>query len=531
MRTLLARFKHLSIITLTLLAVACGGGTTSDEKVLRVANYGEPESMDPHMVTGTWTHRILGEMFMGLTTEAADGSTVAGAAESWEISDDGTVYTFTIRDHTWSDGTPVTADDFVFSLRRILLPETAAEYASLLYPIKNAEAANNGSASIETIGVRAVDASTFEVTLNAPTPYFLTQLTHYTAWPVPKHIVEKHGNAWSKQDNIVVNGSYLLDDWAPSTHVKLVKNPKFYDADSLNIDRIVFYPGEDRVAGQKRFRAGEVDLATDFSSDQIDWLKENLADETRISPYLGVYYYPINTSKAPFTDPRIRQALSMSIDRDAIAYQVLKSGEIPAYSFVPPGTPNYGEPAYVSWKDQPYAARVEEAKQLLSAAGYSAENPLTFTLSYNTSENHKRIAVAVASMWKEIGVKAELFNSEVKVHYDSLKTASFDVARAGWIADYPDPQNFLFLLETKSGSLNYGQYSNANFDTLMEKAAVTSDLSARASLLFDAEAQAMADQPVIPIYYYVSKNLVSQKVKGWVANTRDVHHARYMDLM
>ncbi len=365
----------------------------------------------------------------------------------------------------------------------------------------------------------------------APTPYFLTQLTHYTSWPIAKHVVEKHGEDWVKQGNLVGNGPYMLEEWVPSTHVKLVRNPRFWDAENVRIDRVVFYPGEDRIAGQKRFRAGEVDIATDFSSDQIDWLKENLPAETRIAPYLGIYYYPINTTKPPFDDARVRQALSMAIDREAIAYKVLKSGEIPAYSFVPPGTPNYGTPAYVPWKDTEYKARVERARQLMREAGYGPDKPLKFTLSYNTSENHKRIAIAVTAMWKQIGVQAELFNSEVKVHYDALSQADFQVARAGWIADYPDPQNFLFLLEAKSGPMNYGQYDNATFNQLMDKASVTADLKARAELLARAEAQAMQDQPVIPIYYYVSKNLVSTRVTGWVDNARDVHRIRFMDLL
>jgi oligopeptide transport system substrate-binding protein len=274
-----------------------------------------------------------------------------------------------------------------------------------------------------------------------------------------------------------------------------------------------------------------VEIATDFSSDQIDWLRKNLPKETRIAPYLGIYYYPINTSKPPFNDKRIRQAMSLAINREAITDKVLKSGEIPAYSFVPPGTPNYASgPSYMQWKQNSYKERLAQANKLMGEAGYGPDKPLKFTLSYNTSENHKRIAIAVAAMWKQIGVQAELFNSEVKVHYDALKSGDFQVGRAGWIADYPDPQNFLFLLEARSGTLNYGRYDNADFNGLMDKAGVTSDLEARAMLMAKAEAQAMEDQPVIPIYYYVSKNLVSQQVVGWVDNARDSHPVRFLDL-
>jgi oligopeptide transport system substrate-binding protein len=457
---------------------------------------------------------------------------VPGAAESWTVSDDGTVYTFKLRDHTWSDGTPVSADDFVFALRRILMPETAAKYASLLYPIKNAEELNSGAMQgMENLGVRAVDAKTLEITLKAPTPYFVEQLTHYTAFPVPKHLVEKFGDDWIKKENIASNGAYMLEEWVPNTHVRLAKNPDFYDAKNVAIEKVEFYPTEDRAAVQKRFRAGEIDIAKDFASEQFDFLKKELPDETKVAPYLGIYYYTINTKKPPFDDVRVRQALSLVIDREAITDKVLKTGEVPAYSFVPPGTGNYGDPAYVTWMDTPYEERVEKAKALLADAGFGPDNPLKFTLSYNTSENHKRIAIAVASMWKkELGVQAELFNQEVTPHYNNLEQNNFDVARAAWIADYNDAQNFLYLLETRTGRQNYGRWSNEEFDKLMEQAATTTDMDKRAELMRHAEAIAMEEQPDIPIYYYVSKNLVSTHVKGWEPNAKDIQRTRYLKL-
>ncbi len=512
------------------LAVALSGAAQA-EKVLRVGNMGEPESLDPHFVQGTWENRIVGNMFLGLTTEDPFASPIPGAAESWTISDDGKTYTFKLRDHSWSDGTPVTAGDFEYSLRRILLPETAAEYASLLFPIANAEQVNSGKAASETLGVRAIDDKTLEVKLVGPTPYFLEQLTHYTAFPVPRHLVEKHGQAWTKPENIAVNGPYTLKNWVPNDQVVLTKNEKFYDAANLKIDTVIYSPQEDRTAVQKRFRAGEIDWASDFSSDQFEWLKSNLAEETRVAPYLGIYYYPMNMREPPFDDKRVRQALSMAINREIITDKVLKTGEVPAYSFVPPGAGGYGNPSMVNWMDMPYAARVEKAKSLLKEAGYDAGNPLKFTLSYNTSENHKRIAVAVASMWKQqLGVETELFNSEVKVHYSSLNSAKFSIARAGWIADYNDAQNFLYLLESRTGPNNYSGFADPTFDKLMSEAGVTADMDTRSSLMAKAEAIAMEEQPIIPIYYYVSKNLVSDKLTGWESNAKDVHRVRFMDL-
>lgn len=507
---------------------ACGSVFAAG--TLRVANMGEPASLDPHKVSGTWENDIVGDMYIGLTTENQKAEPIPGVAESWTVSKDGKTYLFKLRESVWSDGTPFTAHDFVYSMQRILLPETAAEYASLLYIIEGAEPLNKGEAAPEKLAVKAVDDYTLEIKLTGPAPYFLALLTHYTAYPVPRHVIEKHGNLWTKPENIVVNGPFKLVEWIPNTHVKLTKNDKYWDSGSVSLDDLVFYTQEDRAAVQKRFRAGEIDVATDFASDQIGWLKENMPEETRIAPYMGVYYYPINSSVEPFTDVRIRNALSMSINREAIVEKVLKTGELAAYSFVPPGVAYYDTPAEVAWKDIPFAERQKKARELLAEAGYGPDKPLEFTLRYNTSENHKRIAVAVVSMWKAIGVKAELFNSEVKVHYADLKQGDFQVARAGWIADYNDAQNFLYLLETRTGANNYGRYSNPDFDKLMLEAEVTADLEKRAGLMFEAESYVMRDQPVIPIYHYVSKALVSTKVQGYVDNPQHIHRWRYVSL-
>jgi oligopeptide transport system substrate-binding protein len=395
--------------------------------------------------------------------------------------------------------------------------------------MKNAKPLNEGAIEgMDQLGARALDPRTLEVTLESPTPYFIEQLTHFTAFPLPKHKVEELGDDWIKPDNSVGNGAYKVTEWLPNTHVKLVKNEAFYDAGNVAIDTVFFYPSEERNAATKRFRAGEIDVQYDFASEQIDWLKENLPDETRIAPYLGIYYYAINTRQAPLDNPALRQALAMAIEREAITDKILRTGEIPAYSFVPPGTGNYGEPAYVDWKDMPYGERVAKAKELIAEAGFGADKPLQLTLRYNTSENHKKVAIAVAAMWKQLGVQTELFNAEVKVHYNDIQEGNFEIARAGWIADYNDAQNFLYLMDSGTGVLNYAGYANPDYDRLMAEASQTEDLHARAGLLRQAEALVMEDMPNIPINYYVSKNLVAQYVAGWVDNTKDVHRTRWL---
>ena len=516
------------------LTLVLGAASAQAEMVLHRGTGGEPGTLDPHQASGTWENDVVGDLFLGLLTEAADNASIPGAAESWSISDDGTVYTFKIRDHSWSDGTPVTARDFEFSFKRILNPEFGAKYASLLYPIKNAEAINSGKmAGLDDLGVKALDDRTLQITLEAPTPYFLDQLTHYTAYAVPKHKVEELGNDWVKAGNMVSNGAYVLAEWIPQTHVKSVKNSKFYDADSVAIDTVYYYPTEDRSAALKRFRAGELDMNDDFPSEQINFLKENLPDETRIAPYAGIYYYPVNMraeykgQKNVLTDPNVRLALSMAIDRSIITDKVLKTGEIPAVSFVPPGMPNY-EGAKVPYAGMDMAARRAKAKALMDAAGFGAGNPFELLLRYNTSENHKRVAIAVAKMWESIHVKTELFNSDVAVHYNDIEQGDFQVARAGWIADYIDAQNFLFLLQTSSGPLNYGAFSNAKFDALMEKAAKTTDLVARGKLMSEAEEIALGETATIPIYYYVSKGLVAKYLEGYQDNIANIHRSRWM---
>lgn len=515
------------VVALTVTVAASFGAQA--QTVYNYGVSGEPATLDPHFASGTWENYIIGDMFIGLLTEAADGTPIPGMATDWTISDDGLVYTFDLRDGAvWSDGEAVTADDFVFSMRRILAPETAAQYAFLLYPINNAEAINAGEADPESLGVVAVDDDTLEITLNQPTPYFLDLLTHYTAWPVPEHVVSEFGEEWTDTDNIVVNGPFMPVEWLPQTYVHAVRNEAFWDNDNVSIDEVYYHPTEDRSAALRRFRAGELDTNTDFPSEQIDFLEENLPDSYRIAPYLGIYYYPVNVEAEGMEDPGVRAAMSMAINREAITDQVLQTGEIPATSFVPP-IEGY-TPASAPYAGLSYDEALAEAQALMEAAGYGPDNRLPVTLRYNTSENHRRVAVAVASMWQDIYIDTELFNTDVSVHYADLQEGDFQVARAGWIADYPDPENFLVLLSSMGGDFNYGNWFNDEFDNLLRESYTITDPAERAEVMQQAEQIALDNTASIPIYYYVSKNLVAPYVEGWVDNTRDIHRTRWITL-
>jgi len=318
--------KMKKLLSATLLAsslLLAGGAYTVPAFAETVYNRGsaaEPESVDPHKTSTVYEANVLRDLFEGLVMQDAKTNLIPGAAESWTISDDGKVYTFKLRQGAvWSDGSPVTADDFVYSFHRLEDPATAAEYASMLFPIVNAEQVNTGKAKPEEMGVKAIDANTLEVTLKAPTPYFLEMLTHQAAYPVNKASIDKLGADWIKPGNLVSNGPFTLAEWVPNDHIKMVKNPKFHDADSVKIDVVNFIPTEDRSSAMKRYEAGELDSYDDLPTEQLADLKAKFGDQVRVKPYLGTYYYAIKTDKEPWSNPKLRRAISMAIDRDFLA--------------------------------------------------------------------------------------------------------------------------------------------------------------------------------------------------------------------
>jgi oligopeptide transport system substrate-binding protein len=501
------------------------------EKVLRIANLTEPESLDPHKTSTVQEANILRNLFEGLLVLDPRGNVAPGVAESFSVSEDGLTYTFRLRANAkWSNGEPVTAGDFVYSLRRIEDPKTHSQYAEVLYPIKNAQEVNTGKAAVAELGVAAPDARTVEVTLKAPTPYFPQLLTHHSALPVNEKEVSRLGDEWLKPGKMVSNGAYMLDDVKPHSHIRIVKNPRYWEAAKVTIDAAVFDPNEDLSAALKRFRAGEFDILYDnVPTYQLPWLRQNMPKELRIAPYAGIYYYAMNITKPPFNDKRVRLALSMAINREILVEKITLAGELPAYGFVPDGTANY-TPRQVAWRTMSQAEREAAAQKLLREAGYGPGKPLQFQLAYNTSENHKRVAIALAAMWKKINVGVELVNAEFKVHLSNMRVGNFQMGRSGWIADYNDAQSYLFLSQTSTKQQNYSRFSNPEYDRLMDEASLTADVPKRAALLEQAEGILLEELPVIPIYFYVSKNLVSTKVTGWQDNALNAHYVRDLSL-
>jgi oligopeptide transport system substrate-binding protein len=499
------------------------------EVVYNRGNSADPESLDPHKTSTIYEADILRDLFLGLTTEDAKSEIIPGAAESWTVSPDGKVYTFKLRAGAlWSDGSPVTANDFVFAWQRVVDPATAGEYAYMLAPVVNAEDITAGKKKPAEMGVKAVDDSTFEVTLNAPTPYFLEMLTHQATYPVNKANVEAKGVDFTKPGNLVSNGAYTLAEFVPNDHIKVVKNPKFYDAANVKIDTVNFIPTEDRSTAMKRFEAGELDSNNDLPTEQLTDLKAKFGDQVKIGPYLGTYYYAFKITKAPWDNVKLRHAISMAIDRDYLAEKVWQNSMIPAYSFVPPGISGY-ETRTTDYAEMSQLDREDAARKVLAELGYGPDKPLKMEIRSNTSENHKNTAIAIQEQLKPLGVEVTYLNTDTKTHYGHLEQhGDFDVARAGWIADYKDPENFLALCKGGTGN-NYSEYANKEYDDLLAKAAASADPSERMKALSDAEAAGVArDLCVMPLLYYSYKNLVSSKLKGWEDNVMDRHPSRFL---
>ncbi len=346
----------------------------------------EPRSLDPHLAVGNSAAIILYDIFTGLMTLDAAGKVVPGVAKSYTVSDDGLVYTFNLRDGAvWSDGSPLTAEDFVYSFRRLLAPQTAARFASQLYPILNAQQVNRGEAPPEALGVLAIDARTLQVTLAQPTAYLPQLMAANAASPVPRHVIETEGRGWTRPGKMVSNGAYVLTEHVPATLIRAAKNDLFFDADNVAIDEVVYYPTENQGTSLSRFRAGELDVILNFPADQIDRIRETMPDVLHITPALGVYYLAPNLKRPPFDDVRVRRALSMAIDRDAIVSRLLPPGTAPATNLVPPVTDGYsGTPA--DFAEVPLNQRIAQARALLRDAGFGPDTPLTFSLKSDPIE-------------------------------------------------------------------------------------------------------------------------------------------------
>ena len=526
----------LLLLTLT----ACGGGESNvvsgnRDGILHYGNGSEPQGLDPHVVTGVPENHIIRALFEGLAVKNPKTlEPEPGVAERWEFSDEGRIITFYLNPEArWSNGEQVTASDYVWSWHRALHPETGNEYAYMLFPVVNAEAYLKGQVTdFDEVGVKALDDTTLQVTLNAPTPYFIQLMDHYSTFAVHPETLLKFGKMtdrytpWTRVGNIVSNGAFKLKEWSLNRRIIVEKSDHYWDKDRVSLNGVVFYPTENVVSEERMFRAEQLHYTQVVPLDKIPVYRE-LPDTPYIqAPYLGTYYYLINTKRPPVDDVRVRKALSMSLDRDKLVRTVLQHTAVPAYSITPPNTLGYYPPKRFDFDP-------DQARQLLAEAGYpNGEGWPGLEILYNTHEAHRKIAVAIQQMWKsELNIDVTLSNQEWKVYLDAVTQIDFQVARRGWIGDYVDANNFLDLFITDGGN-NNTHYSDPVYDDLiLYRAPKAETREERYRLFTEAESMLMDEMPIIPIYTYTWKHLMHPSVEGMYPNLMDSLNLKYVRLV
>ncbi|HHX82862.1 MAG TPA: peptide ABC transporter substrate-binding protein [Pseudomonadaceae bacterium] len=540
MKALIVTPRKVLALFLLLSLVACGGdGANRVEEgdrlgVLHIGNAAEPAALDPHITTGVSESHIINALFEGLVIKnPATLEPEPAVAERWEVSEDGRTYTFHLReDALWSNGEPLTAEDFRWSWMRALMPELGSQYNYMFFSIVNAQEFAEGRLDdFSQVGVEVLGPHTLQVRLREATPYFLQLLDHHSTYPVNRGSVEALGSAsdrlsrWARVGNLVGNGPFTLVEWRTNSHIRVEKNPLYWDAETTQLNAIVFYAIDNQATEERMFRDGQLHHTYDVPLDKVPvYLAEN-PELIRIEPYLGTYFYGINTSRPGLDDARVRRALALSVDRELLAETVTQGIYRPGYSVVPPDTMGYNPPQLFEYDP-------DEARRLLAEAGYpnGAGFP-SFSILYNTLEQHQKIAVAIQQMWsQELGISVQLVNQEWQVYLDSQNTRNFDMVRRGWIGDYVDPNNFLDLFISGGGN-NHTGFSNARYDEIiLEQAPATLDRDERYALFHEAERLLMAEMPLIPLYVYQSKHLVRPSLKGMPSNIMDFYNWKYVYL-
>ncbi|MCI2400552.1 peptide ABC transporter substrate-binding protein [Aliiroseovarius subalbicans] len=492
------------------------GEALADDQTFTYRVLDEHTSVDPQIVEDVSGSEIVRDLFEGLYNQDEKGNLEPGVALSHSVNDDNTVYTFILRDNAkWSDGKPVTAGDFVYAWQRLADPATASAYQWYVevMNIKGAGPVMAGEAGVETLGVKAIDDHTLEVTLNSPMPYFALTTTHTSTFPTPAWAIEAHGSDWIKPDNIVVNGAYTLTEHVPNERLVRERNEMYWNNEATIIEKVEALIINDENVALTRYMAGELDR-TEIPAGQYPALSQSNPDETTVFPRLCSYYYTINVSdNAPefLQDVNVRQALSMAIDRDIIVEKVLQGGQTPAYTFTPGATANFDVPA-VEYAGMTQAERNAKAVEMMAAAGYGKDSPLDIELIYNTSEAHKKVAIAVSQMWKQtLGVNVTLANQEWKTFLETRGNQDYQIARAGWCGDYNEASTFLDLVQSGSG-YNDAKYNNPMVDELLAGAKTMTDPQANYTKVEELIA---ADMPIIPIYHYAGNYMIATDLENW----------------
>lgn len=508
-----------------------------NEKTLRRSNDSEPQSLYIARASDVPSNTILRDLYEGLVSCNQNGDIIPGAAQRWEIDETGKIYTFHDIRGNWSNGDPVTAHDFVFGWQHVVDPKTGSTYAFILNPIVNAHEISKGDIKdLNALGVKALDDKTLQVTLKAPTGYFLNALLHYSFFPFHKGALEQYQNDVTKPGKMVSNGAFMLTEWRPQDYIMLSKNPHYWDHANVKLDKVQFFTTEEKNTTLKNYRAGQLDLTHTIQAEKLQFIKRDkeLVNDLKIHPYLGTYYYGINLRKPPLgTNKDVREALSLAVDREKIVNHITQAGEIPAYGLIPPLTAN-AQPASVAFRTLSIEDRLKRARELYEKAGYNLKNPLKFEFSYNTDESHKKIALAIIDMWKHAfpGIEISMRNLEWKVFLQERNEGkNIEMYRGAWVGDYNDPLTFLEIFKSDAG-INHCAYKSPGFDTLLDQGANTVDLTKRAEILGLAEKELLENVPIIPVYYYVTARLVKPYIKGYGisgSNLTDTFYSKDLD--
>ncbi|CDL80671.1 oligopeptide ABC transporter substrate-binding protein OppA [Xenorhabdus szentirmaii] len=503
----------------------------ASKQVLVRNNGSEPQSLDPHKIEGVPESGIARDLFETLVINDPDGNIIPGVAESWDSQQDFKVWTFHLRKEAkWSNGDPVTAQDFVYSFRRLVDPNTASPYASYMQyaHLLNVDEVIKGQQKPESLGVKALDNHTLQLTLSESVPYLARLFVHTSTSPVHRATIEKYGDRWTQPQNFVGNGAYKVKNWVINERLVLERSPNYWDNKNTIINQVTVLPISSEVTDVNRYRAGEIDMTYhNLPIELFQKLKKEVPDQLKVNPYLCTYFYEINNQKPPFNDPRVRTALKLGMDRDIITNKVKNQGDLVAYGFTPPFIADFKDekPDWAFKMNQ--QQRNDEAKKLLAEAGFTKDNPLKIKLLYNTSDLHKKMAIAAASIWKKnIGIEVALENQEWKTYLDSRHQGNYDLARAGWCADYNESSSFLNSMLSNSSN-NTAHYKSKEFDALMKQSLKVKTDEERIETYAKANALLDKDSAIVPLFYYANTRVIKPYVGGYTGkDPLDNFHAK-----
>ncbi len=505
--------RFVALLALFLTIAGCSDANDSGvvpgpDQIVRLSD-SEIKGLDPQKVSDLSSLRVAADQFEGLTRFDAAGNVEPGLASEWRVSNDGLRWTFNLRrDLKFADSQPITTALFPQVLSRLRADETAAPARALFDNIA---------------AITALSEQDIMVELKAPDPSLPSLLAHPALAAIPLHRIAEAGDRWTSDRPLLTSGAYRIAEWRLNDHARLERNPAWHD-EAAPTGTVIWKPMDDSLSSMRLFLSGGADIASDYPASRHKWLMDNHPGMARSVSYLGSYYFAFNTRKPPFDDPRVRIALSMAVERQWIADEVMGIGNVPAWGLLPPGLAE--QPLRPDWAEWPREQRLAKARTLLAEAGYGPDRPLRFEIRFNSSAEHRRVSVALASMWKPLHVEASLFNSEAALHFAALRQQEFALARSGWIADLPTPENFLKVHQPANGTGNYSGYDSPAYDRLLAMAIAEPDPDRRRALMRQAETKLVDDMPILPLYYYVTRSLVAPRIAGWQDNISNVHPSR-----